>query len=988
LIFLADEKRGDFTLKMNIIFSALLFFSFSVHAGTEVIELPENGGISCDNNLPFKFSTDNLFQTKCDLSKVEKRDNLRQNRILCDCLKSEAKANVFIQSRLDDGQVTRDRIDKSKQEYQKRFVDVYGKMTLGASIQSEILNLNNEESVDGTSDKKVGCTASEFSGLMSEKIEANIKIQSDALSSLLNEAQEKFAKCKKNKSEADCLNQKNVINQIIQNQRELKEKSPCSVSLNLLKTQLNSDHSLDDMKRYFSKDKKTLDQINLIEGVLKSGKVMSLAFYAGAPVPLSFNSCETIKKFVAGPYQKFNESQIEGADILARRSSQCDAGDLLCNLMEQQNQNLQNKIKERYRPTKDCITQAEFDTYKGMPGEELLGLFADTRRKPGSILKIPHSTESIVDKQRIDFLRSNPIIAKMATDDKMRAELGQKLHSLALEMKGKSPAEKFKKYISFMKDDVKKLLKDKEMKSVNEYVCHSLVDNLTAIELANDIPPIDKKEKHDGDIGMLFHHLDRCHVDDFNQSATTNLNKTLETSPIFTLGLTSGEVKDEKKEFDDLKAQVCGEYNETFAKKNCHSVLDEKCRNKFLKNTKNAVAGAISDTPGAINSFLNEKQISHAMADTDRNQQDNDFKSWYKENVASKFDPNVLASRGYEDNFVKSQEQNRSISSTTEVPERFSNTSSNVTTPSVATSTNPAIGSSSQANSPGQQVPDYAQQTSPTFDPTKLSNATGPKDLIPNFNQLPLTDQKQSLSDVKDFIASQDNPPFDPEVVDEEINKVDDKIAAIKKSSITPDNQDVRSGSIVNPAAAATFTNPGQVNPALSGSIGPSISNQSNFASNRNSNFGKNVKPSVNGAKSMNEALLNANESRENPESISSGSRSPASVNGTEIFNFQKGVLDPSLVDQALLVQEQVLVPETHEKYEKIKSNLDDLKKYLAEKVDPSQFKESKVFKIKDPNKSPDAYILFYVSKGQSGSINVKTIDRKKTLKSLNNSFK
>jgi hypothetical protein len=974
---------------MIIIFSTLLLFSLFVNAQTEVPEVSENGGETCDNNLPFQFSTDNLFQTKCDFKKVEKRNNLRQKRLICECLKEDAKKNVFFKSRLEDDNVTKERIDKSKQEYRTRFVDVYGKMTLGASIQSEILNLTNEESVDGTSDKKVGCTASEFSGLMSEKMEANIKIQSDALTSLLNEAQKKLEKCKKNNNETDCTSQKNVIKQITQNQRELKEKSPCSVSLNLLKTQLSSDHSLDDMRRYFSTDKKTLDQINFIEGVLRNGKVMSVAFYAGAPVPLSFNSCEIIKKFVAGPYQKFNESQIEGADVLSRRSSQCDAGDLLCNLIEQQNQNLQNKIKERYSPSKDCITQAEFDTFKGMPGDDLLDLFASKRRRPGEILQIPNSTDSIVEKQRIDFLRSNPIIAKMATDDKMRAELGQKLHSLALEMKGKSPAERFKSYIGFMKEDVKKLLKDKEMKSVNEFVCHSLVDNLTAIELANDVPPIDMKEKHDGQIGTLFHHLDNCHIKEYNQSsATTNLNKTLETSPIFTLGLTSSQANDEKNEFDNLKAQVCGEYNEVYAKKNCNSKLDEKCRNKYLKESKNSVGGAIVDATGFINPFLNEKQISNAMADTDRNKQDNDFKSWYKENVASKFDPNVLASRGNEDNFVKSQEQNRSISSTTEVPERFSNNHSTVITPSVAAASSSPNGSSSVSNSAGQQVPDYAQQTTPTFDPTKIGNATGPKDLIPNFNQLPLTDQKQSLSDVKDFIASQENPPFDASDVDEEINKVDDKIAAIKKASGSSEKGDIPSGSIINPAPAAALTNPGQVNPASSGSFSSSIFNQSNLAINRNSNLGKNVKSSVNGAKSMNEALLKANESRENPEGASSGSRSPASVNGSEIINFQKGVLDPSLVDQALLVHEQVLVPETHEKYEKIKSNLDDLKKYLAEKVDPSQLKESKVFKIKDPNKSPDAYILFYVSVGPSGSINVKTIDRKKTLKSLNNSFK
>jgi hypothetical protein len=282
-------------------------------------------------------------------------------------------------------------------------------------------------------------------------------------------------------------------------------------------------------------------------------------------------------------------------------------------------------------------------------------------------------------------------------------------------------------------------------------------------------------------------------------------------------------------------------------------------------------------------------------------------------------------------------------------------------------------------------VPEYAKEI-PSFDPSKLAKATSPKDLIPNYESLAPFKQKESLTQVKEYIASKPNSPVSEESVDEEISSVNKKIAANIK------NIENKLEKITN--SKPEIASPNMPNVSRSAPIIPAQNNVASFSqpfagSSSNSTGGSTAKLNTKSqsAQATNKALIQANDSRAAEANVPNEGRGPASLLVQETINFQKGVFDPALLQSGLIVNEEVLVPDSHDKYEKIKTNLNDLKAFLSEQIDPKAFKEPKIYRIKDPKESLNSYILFYVSKGSSGEINVKTVDRKSTLRDLKNTL-
>jgi hypothetical protein len=237
---------------------------------------------------------------------------------------------------------------------------------------------------------------------------------------------------------------------------------------------------------------------------------------------------------------------------------------------------------------------------------------------------------------------------------------------------------------------------------------------------------------------------------------------------------------------------------------------------------------------------------------------------------------------------------------------------------------------------------------------------------------------------VKKFIATQENPPFSEKVVDQELSQVNEKIA----NNIQEIEKKIHK--ITNTNGPTSTSQAGGQNsfvPKFSANTNVGIGLQqlpsSNVSSGSSASSAKFSSASL-ASNAANKALLQANESKDD----STGSaRSPASLKAESGINFQKGVFDPALLPAGLLVNEEVLTPSTHEEYQKIKENLDELKNYLAGQIDVKELKEPKILKIKDPKESPNSYILFYVTKGPTGLINVKTVNRKSTLRELNNTL-
>ena len=976
----SDEVSGELHVKMKIFYNFLFFFSFAAFGNAD-LPLDLSGSGACYFG-GFAFDLQKLVNSsKC--IDPQQSQNKGLSAETCDCLENEATDNLLVKSQMEiENDKYKNDVEKVKQGYRNRFADVLEKMTLGAGIQSEILGLNEQNE----SEKVVGCDPSEFSTNVSRMLVDNIEIQNKALDKLLAKAEKDMKTCQQANN---CSALEAHVKSIKDNKNVLNKKSPCNVSLGLLKKE-DALKDLDEMRKHYSQ-KKDYEQLCIIDYIKTYTQGQTPNDCGGK------SSCQVIQTFFSKTKASYQAAGSESAGSVKN----CEPGDVLCLTIDQFFEQNGKNAKRKYAKNEDeCISRAEFETFKGMPGEKLLNAISDAKNgnEAAEFLSVKNLTESDLDQERIHFLRSNPILAKMASSGNMKTELGDKLKQLADKIKNidptlspsKAQSQKFKDYLAFMKNDVGGMLKGrknlKKVKMNNKFVCETLQQNFTAIEIANDLPEVDDGKKKIDDIN-LSKAVEYCAKKTNNQSSTTNIAATLALSPLFTLGEPTVDKELSEKEFKDLKDDICSGYNQDYAAKNCDSKLDEDCRKKYLLGSPQTEATAIADNQGSVAPNLTPDQIQHAMRDTETQNQDTEFKNWYEKNVSSKMSKNVIATRGQEENFVFEQQKNNQIFSSAKVPESLnSGDDSNGSSPSLAkSSTNSNSSRSQNERTSGQQIPDYANDR-PLYDPSKLANAKVPQDIIPGFNKMPLDTQKQSLNDVKDFISSQDNSPFDTEDVDEEIKKVDKKIVekdAKRKTAIASDSQ----SPIINPSAAASFTTSNAPRPSPSSSFNSASFGGGGLSRSNASGAGK---PSTvkDPNKLMNDALVKSNEYIQKNQIASADGRSPASLTATGSVNFLKGFVDPSTLKPGLLIHEEVLIPYSHDEYEKVKSNLDNLKKYLAENIDVSQIKGSKVYRIKDPQASPESFILFYVSVGDTGSINVKTIDRKKTLKNLNNNFR
>jgi hypothetical protein len=770
-----------------------------------------------------------------------------------------------------------------------------------------------------------------------------------------------------------------LLTQIETNIKNLKKSmDPCELSMELLKKDLTK-AKVQEMRDYFSlqNDVESLKRLSTFEAPVFS-------------VNNSEKTCDFINDFIKKTLTPFKLSKAVGDEVMP---GQCDKEDnateadtTLCEVFNVINADLDKKLKDKYvTNSKDCIRNEEYETFKGMPGADFMKELAESK-SPGDLLTIPKSTNSESDKQRIKFLRSNPILAKLSRENSFKKSLGSLLQNLAKKQldPNKSQKDKFNDYMSFMKKDVTGLLKSSQVKNVERYVCDELAGNFTAIQLANDLTAWDKDPSKDSYTEQLNKAMHACNISGFNEAASTDFGAFQRTSPLFTLGLSDKDKTDEEASFNDMKKDICKDYNPAFAAASCDGKMDDNCRAKYLgplpasveiaNVTKNMVEKKM------INSHLTDDNINFASSKNDERKQDHEFINWWDQTIGSKLSKDVIASKGEGDQFIADQKNNLEIASSTNVPDRF-------LPPNVASA--PGIvapaENSNQPNSQGQQIPEYSKDVAP-FDVSKLASATSAKEMIPKFESLPPVKQIESLTEFKEFNASQPNSPISQQSIDEEIAKVNNKI----EGNIKEISNKIEKISTSAPQIAPTSSS------NISQSSPNTISNQSNVA-NFNQPFvnfqrntsGRSAKITTKSisSKATNKALLQANEFKAAEANRQNEGRDPASLLVKDSIQFQTGEVDPTILRPGLLVNQEVLVPDSHAKYEKIRTNLDDLKVFLADQIDPKTINAPKIYRIKDPKKSSNLHMLFYVSKGPSGEINVRAINRKSTLRDLNNTI-
>ena len=960
-----------------------MVFGLSAHAVDEESSSTSSefdfdfGDVSCPGNSVANDLT-NLIQTSCDLLPNSDSKNKRS----CKCLEDAQKENVLIGASYDQTVDVKKLLEDQKKQYQERFFDAYQKMTLQASIQSEILQISKSdvEDIDNQDEKYVGCSAKKVSEEITSKMSLNGSKHIGALKNLLKEKEKLLKSCKEN----DCAKVQKIIDQIKTNTQKLtKSMNPCELSMELLKKDLNAE-KVKAMRAFFTtnKDEESLSRLKILSDAFENPELSTINN------PSLQDLCAFINELIEKPSPPFTNSDVGGGDVLVGKCDNKKAEDkTLCEVFNGINADLKAEVVKKYESQpKDCISNAEFETFKGMPGKLLMEELAKAK-SPEDLLTIPTSSNSPLERERIKFLRSNPILAQLSRDPSFKGVLGSLLKNVAKNqlIPGKSNKDSYNEYLTFMKRDVAVLLKSSNVDKVKAYVCDELSNNFTAIQIANDLPDLNKPSSSDNYPEQLKKALSRCKILDVNEASTTNTQALLKTSPLFTLGLTDAEKLAEVASFDDMKNDICKDYNSDFAAASCDGKMDDNCRAKYLGTLPasveiaNATKGMIEKK--MINPFLTVQDVNFASSQNDERKQDHEFINWWDQTIGSKLSKDVIASKGEGDQFIADQKNNLEIASGTNVPDRFL-PSNVVSAPGINTPSE----NSNQPNSQGQQIPEYSKDVEP-FDVSKLASATSAKDMIPKFESLPPVKQKESLTEFKEFNASQPNSPISQQSIDEEIAKVNNKI----EENIQDISKKIEKISNTSPEIAP---------PSKSGLNQPSvnnISNQSNVASVNQPAVNSKPNPSVAStakidtksisSKATNKALLQANEFRESEANRQNEGRFPPSLLVKESIQFQKGEVDSTILQPGLLVNQEVLVPDSHAKYEKIRTNVDDLKVFLADQIDPKTISAPKIYRIKDPKKGSNLHMLFYVSKGPSGEISVKAINRKSTLRDLNNTI-
>jgi len=207
---------------------------------------------ACEIQLPFSpfsFDIKNLYRTKCDEILHQKKEfykiftsedeHKKDNKDrYCQCLSDVADGNILVSTRLnrlDDSEQVKDEIDKVKKDYFDRFYSVYDQMTMGASIQAKIFNI---EEVGKSQEGTIGCTPKLISASIQSKISENVPKQTDALKKMLEKSESRLKICKK--KHKNCQQLEKVKQRINLNIANLKSMDSCFVQLTVIKSELTS----------------------------------------------------------------------------------------------------------------------------------------------------------------------------------------------------------------------------------------------------------------------------------------------------------------------------------------------------------------------------------------------------------------------------------------------------------------------------------------------------------------------------------------------------------------------------------------------------------------------------------------------------------------------------------------------------------------------------------------------------------------------------
>lgn len=930
---------------------------------------------------------------------------------VCNCLEKESKNgdNVIVQSYSEQTQENLpNQIAKNRLNYTKRFLDVYSQMTIESEAQKRVMKIPKK-----SDETHVGCSPDNISKKVDKDIRQYSEKQKTDLRKLLTEIEKQLGQCNNQRISKDSIacepmerQKKSLASEI--SRLETIENYKCDASLMMFATsgglakvdaninKLNEARDeiikkLEALKKKYHKstdrgEKNLLEieQLNIDKNVRQVAVYSRLSVLLASFISDTSSTKETIydrlKEFFlrengtrmgyktgntlqdpCADFKIFNDEFLNAELAGSAPISNCKE-DIVCEAFEDENTKLQAELKGKFdfNPEKECISFAEFKTFKSMPSNELLDKLVNDEK--GKLLLTPKSATTTIEIAQAEFLRSNPMISRLATTNKVaHKELTAAFIDFAKNVPSTTPEhQKFSAYLTFMQMKVGPILQRHDDNSTAA-VCQIMSDNFTAIQVARDVPNMSSPKVSNNE--KLFAQIESCLLSDHNRSTTTNLGATLQTSPIFSLG-DAKRLDTEKEDFETMKKSFCQGYE--VAQVTClqKKISADDCRLSFLHQTDWAnIVPVLREEK--FSSTLSTEDLNHIKDKTDPTKQNKAFHNNWDKDTGSKLKSGILATRGDEAKYESDRENDQTVLSSRLPSAPFAVTPSSVSAviPSTSSSSTSSTASSfeskneSSQRNQGQDTPsfvDVPQKANPSFNPNVLNNAKSVSDVISNFDQSPPEKKAEYLKEINDYVAeSSATTVVSPELIKDlqkEASETAKEVAELPKS---PEE------SIVSPAAKATAAVATVTQPSSVVGMYPSFRSPSTTSST-NSATGL-AKKEIYGT--VNDVLTKVYEERESTEK----GRNIASVDQRPQIIVQSSEADVSNVKEPFLISEHnEIKADDYKSYTELKTDPDKLAKFLSAKVNLANFKQYDVISIKDPTLGSDSHMLFKVSKGKN----------------------
>lgn len=992
-------------------------YSWASEVGSDNQQTYEDESCDEENKTPLH----ELFEVKCRLDR-------RNKDALCRCLDRKATDNILLKTLTSNSdKVKKEKIENRKKEYMRRFEYVYSKMTIEAGIQERVLGLEKPSENDGGF---VGCTPRDNAAKVRDYAKNYYAAKEKSLRDLISKREGEYnrkcggsgvkrvvnnlfnpVECNRLKDRIENIHAK--VNEVAVQAKQMEDKG-CPAYDPSQETQLEADIAYYKEMLASLEPGQAQEANNLKEEIAKGERLLLTLRAPSCPAPGTSQDRKpaTGGKFSTFDFDKemkqFSKKATSFKSSGGQSTQDCDEDDKLCETFKNLNYALKKRASEKFDPNPvpqdECVNFAEYQLFKSRPSDAMIEKLA-TKRGLEAVLDTPTTVKTALEKDRLEFLRSNPVLVKLASSPENKKILSTELHKLSKGWKElKSDADKFRAYLDFMKGTkekpgaVKRLYQQKQGESTEMFVCSMLQKNFTAITVADNLPPANKKSERDDNFSKLVDAYNSCDERADRADEVDNVEQTLATDPLFTLSPPDSKenAEKEKADFNAFKAKICADYPK-HVKEQCGGNATEDCREKFLAHT------SFADTKTAMNDYgvdsdISSDDISKAAARYEPSNQNNAFKNWWETNVGSKMSKNPMYFHGDGKSFEASRASDARMADQAIIPPSLLPVSapSMSSSPQVAGSqTSAPIADPSQVAGNGQgkqlngkKIEDYYDpKAAPVLDKKALRDGAPVDQAISGLTERSAEEQVELLKSVKESLGPQDEDI--EEKIDQHIAKVEKQVE--KGSSLKADEKLKK-----EEVPSQRFAAGGKLNGASQVSQSARGQNQLGSVVNNSQRVElRKLPPRDNTKVQMNNHLVNLRETLEGlkqGEAADKG-RSPASVGGIVV---EVGKTNPSLVD--VIPGEKDLPRDEDGKLKILRDPLEISNGKFIEIVDDEQKLEgylveqlkgevvgNEIIQIRDAGS--DRWTTLHVKATEQGLF-IKRVRSSELYKSLTNQFK